>query len=125
MSTYAPPTVYDCGHAPTVTTGIGTGYARDAQTDATMCYACADSAQAADITRAMPGDRLTFYVSSNGAHITSWTGGILMRVAWRGALHHWSRERYYLRAVDASGRVWSGTGAEGMWTTLRLTREVQ
>lgn len=106
--------------------GLGTGYAifRDG---ARVCYACADKRQLADIEASQIGDKFPAYVSSDGRKITSWTGGELMRVIHWGDKHPWTLRsswgaRYYLRAVDAKGRVWSGTGADGMYANLRLTK---
>lgn len=112
----------DCGHPPTSTESAFTnGTARHAD-GTTLCYACADSEQAAQVATSTPGDSITLYVNSAGTAITTWPGGVLMtRVQW-GKAHHWSNERRYLTAVDVDGRTWSGTGANGMWATLRLTK---
>lgn len=127
------PSTCDCGHAPTKTDGIGTGYAIDATTHETRCYPCADDQIRAIVAASTPGrgSAITLYVSSDGRTITTWTGGRVMgRVSW-GARHSWSPSsrggeggRCYLTAVDNLGRVWSGVGEPGMWTTLRLTKRV-
>ena len=121
--------VCDCGHPPTETTGIGTGYATDLA-GRTMCYPCADSAQAAEVAASKPGDKFCAYVSSDGRTVTTWTGGVLMRSVLFGAAHPWSRRswhetRHYMTAVDVDGRVWSGVGAEGMYAVLRLTKRTE
>jgi hypothetical protein len=116
----------DCGHAPTTQPAgsCGTGYARDAATDATMCYPCADSRTAEQVASSKPGDAITLYVSTDGTRVTTWSGGVIMnRVMW-GKRHAWSSRhepRHYMRAIDVDGRVWSGVGGEGMWCTLKLT----
>lgn len=117
----------DCSHAPTADAGCGTGYAY-LPGGRTACYGCADSLAAADVAAAAPGDRMTFYVGSNGRTITTWSGGILMTDVRYGRPHPFSRgpladRRHYLRAVDVDGRIWSGVGAAGMCATLRLTRQ--
>lgn len=117
------PTVCDCGHAPTPT-GVGAGYATD-RDGRTYCYPCADAKQAQEIADAKPGDRSTLYVSGDGERITTWNGGSVMRVIHTGARHPFSdrfNDRRYIRAVDAHGRTWTGTGANGMYASLRLTR---
>lgn len=118
----------DCGHLPTPTDGPGTGYARLSGTDdRTICYECADSMTLRDIADAKPGDRMTFYISSDGDSVTTWTGGKLMRVLKWGARHPWSNNNYdgprhYVRAIDANGYRWYGTGANGMYATLRKSK---
>lgn len=115
------PTTCDCGHAPTADAGIGTGYstARDGYT---RCYACSHAAELADIASCKPGDLTVAYVSGDGGTITTWSGGVLMTGVRFTAQHPWSRERWYLTAVDADGRRWTGVGACGMWACLRLTK---
>ena len=119
--------VLDCGHVPTPDAGAGTGYAY-VPGGRKVCYGCADSLAAQEVAAAKPGDRLTFYVSTDGRTITTWSGGVLMTDVRYGRPHPFSRgpfadRRHYLRAVDVDGRVWSGVGAAGMWATLRLTRQ--
>ena len=111
----------DCGHVPTETTGCGTGYATT-HDGRTLCYTCADDAQRANVAAANYGDRITGYLSDDGATWQTWTGGHLGRVVRSGAHHAFSAERYHVRVKDTQGRIWSGTGAPGMWATLRLTR---
>lgn len=115
----------DCGHVATPN-GVGTGYAVDRE-GRTLCYPCADAQQVAEVAEAQPGARFVAYVSTDGATVTTWPGGTLMRGVRFGAVHPWSRKgwdgpRHYLTAVDPAGRVWSGTGAPGMYASLRLTK---
>jgi hypothetical protein len=98
----------------------GTGYATLRDTNEKICYPCADSLERETIANAKPGDKTTLYLSSDGKTITTWTGGKIMRHVHLGALHPWSRERRYLSAIDSKGRKWSGIGAEGMYTHLKL-----
>jgi hypothetical protein len=114
-----------CGHEPTPQPpgGIGTGYAITAE-GAHICYSCADERSLADVAAASPGDRapVALYLASDGRTITTWSGGKVMTLASKGNRHNFSRERFYLTARDAQGRTWYGTGAEGMYCTLRLTK---
>lgn len=109
----------DCGHPPTETTGCGTGVAY--RPDGTsLCYSCADSEIAAEVSQAQPGHKITLYVSGDGHNITTWSGGVIMTRVCSGRLHPWSRERKYISAEDANGRWWHGTGAPGMYANLKL-----
>jgi hypothetical protein len=114
-----------CGHGPTPQPpgSLGTGYAITAE-GAYICYSCADERTLADIAAASPGDRVpaALYLASDGRTITTWSGGKVMTLASKGNRHNFSRERFYLTARDAQGRTWHGTGAEGMYCTLRLTK---
>ena len=112
----------DCGHERTKDAGLGTGAALTAD-GRKICYKCADRSQMLDIEESEPGDKFHAYVSSDWNHVTSWSGGVLMRVISVGERHPFSRERNYFQAADASGRVWSGVGGDGMWAVLRLTKK--
>lgn len=119
----------DCGHLPTVTDSpLTPGYARMPHgDDRTMCYACADRMTLQDIETAPVGDRITLYISSDGNSVTTWTGGQMMRVVHWGSVHPWSRgshfgERNYIRVIDHTGHMWYGTGANGMYATLRKAK---
>ena len=92
----------------------GTGYAT-LPDGGKICYACSDKREIEHLKTAT-----TFlgYVSSDGRNLTTWPGGILGTVSF-GRLHHWSRERYHVRAYDLHGNAWHGTGARGMYCTLR------
>lgn len=104
---------HDCHAVKPVQTSGGTGYAYI--NDALICYACADKREAADLLTA---DRFTGYVSGDGRHLTTWTGGKLGTLSL-GAFHPWSRDRQYVRAHDLHGQSWHGTGAPSMWCNLR------
>ena len=114
-------TILDCGHAPIPTTSVDTGYGRDAE-GGTYCYDCCTAQDLETIRNAQPGDREIFYLSGDGKAITNWPGRPLMGRVWVGSRHPWSRDRYYVTAVDELGRTWSGTAGYGMWATLRLTK---
>ena len=122
-----------CGHPPTATEGCGTGYAAmrgegegywsdSFGTQSTLCYECAAAADRETIRVAQPGDRFYAYVSGDGRTITTWDGMRLMGSVHVGALHHWSREIHHISAWDDHGRQWSGTGAPGMYASLRQTK---
>lgn len=106
--------VQGCGHE-----SAGSAVSTDGRT---MCYGCADSAQAAWVAAAAVGDVFIGYVSNDGRNVTTWSGGVLMSGVVFGKRHPFSDGRRYLSAVDVDGRVWSGTGEAGMWARLRLTR---
>lgn len=106
--------VLDCGHHPSPhhPTTTGTAHTADGRE---ICYACADQEQREDMKTATA---FCAYVSSDGRRLTTWTGGDLGRVHM-GSRHPWSRERHYLSATDCHGTRWHGTGAPGMWASLR------
>ena len=119
--TYTPTTepVLYCGHPPSPHSDFTTGYGKDAA-GRTYCYACC---HARDLETMRTADRFTCYVGCDGRTLTTWTGEKLGTVTL-GAVHPWSRkspmgERHYLRAVDVYGGRWYGTGAPGMWASLR------
>jgi type VI protein secretion system component VasK len=75
----------------------------------------------ARVVLAQPGHKMTAYISSDGQTVTNFLGVELMsRVTW-GRQHSRSDTRRHLTAVDPYGRIWAGTGDEGMWCCLRLT----
>lgn len=116
----------DCGHIvpgppQPPTSFMASGYARD-DDGLTWCPDC-HAAQVRSIIRGMqPDARFMLYVSSDRQHLTTWFGANVMRVTRWGPLHVWSRERHHLTAVDELGRIWSGIGAEGMYSNIRLTK---
>lgn len=113
----------DCGHY--VTPGhfyangvpMTTGYARAADTDARMCYSCADDMQRTELATA---DRFTGYLSADGRSVTTWTGGTLARVT-----EHWTSRaahKTYVRAVTPDGARWHGQGPAESGTYVNLRR---
>lgn len=138
----------DCGHIltdamrhslGTHSTGVpfGTGYARDAKTDATMCYPCAETAERASfLVAGMTGEPFTAYVSSSG-DLTTWTGAVLAhgiryahgvsRSGWHGSeIHSW-RFRYTEGSFtrDATSAEWYGRNAgPGMVITVRRAKNI-
>jgi hypothetical protein len=110
----------NCGHAVTpgrYTTGVAwiDGYA--------LCYGCADSWQADEMTRA---ETMCLYVTGEG-HLSTWTGGILAqglpnthgvsRSGWNGSeIHSW-------RFRDTQGAIWYGrNGGHGMAIRVRRAK---
>lgn len=119
--THKIPDPLSCGHEPTPQ-GVGTDYAITPAGEY-LCYPCADERILADVAAASTGDHApALYLSSDGRTVTTWSGGKVMTHVARGARHNFSRERFYLTARDAQGRTWYGTGAEGMYCTLRLAK---
>ena len=109
----------DCGHEPTpgkFSTGSATDHA-----GRTMCYPCADSAQAADMAT-LGTRRISLYLSSDGKNITTWTGGVMARVTEHGASNRagfYGSSIHYIRARDVDGVMWFGkNGGPGMSITL-------
>lgn len=121
-------TALDCGHVPTAPTnfhanGVPLTAGRATDRDGrTMCYACADSAQAAEMSTA---GTVTAYISGDGRNLTTWTGGVLARVTEHGhsaragfghGLHYWT-------VRDSDGATWHGrNGGPGMVVTVRRHR---
>lgn len=120
-------TVLDCGHAPTDTeSSMTNGIARTAD-DRTMCYACADDAQRADL---LTESRVFAYLSGDGRKVTTWTGGELGTVTalWRDA-GRWSTygivHRCYVRVTDVHGQRWHGSGPVENGDYVRLRRSAR
>lgn len=116
--------ILDCGHQRAVTDGIGAGYATDANTGKTMCYPCADSRQAAEMSAAP--EKFVAYVDCDGKNITTWSGGVLARVTYHTTSRTgWYRSQiHYWGARDADGRYWYGrNGGPGMVIQLRRYKE--
>lgn len=112
-------TTLDCGHEPTPSAGIGTGYATTVD-GKTSCYGCAEAQERTEFARA---DRYTAYVSADGRHLTTWTGAILARVT---RLHTSKRaHKTYVNATDIlTGTEWTGVGPldNGTYVNLRRTK---
>lgn len=115
-----PQACLDCGHPPTKTDGIGTGVAYD-RDGASMCYACAFTRTVTDIAALEPGAPLPVLYLSKGLLVT-WDGQRVGRLLNRGALHPWSRERRYMTFTLDVGGCAHGTGAEGMYCSLRRSK---
>lgn len=114
------PNILDCGHPPTPTEGIGTGYARTPD-DKMICYECADNMQRADM--ADPNRRqITAYISSDGKKIITWSGGELANITGHRTYQGgWKRSTMHMFwAIDPrTGRHWYGRNkGEGMIITL-------
>lgn len=116
----------DCGHAPSARDpedSIGaTGVAYTAD-NRSMCYACADAATRETMRTA---DSVVLYLHASG-NVTTWSGGIMGRVASRterscgGFARRYKRT--YVRVTDLDGREWYGSGpGDGMYIRLRARR---
>lgn len=110
-----------------------TGYARMARDGApdesppsvVVCYACADTSHRLEIARSRHGATTGAYLSSDGAHVQTWTGGALMRVlsVTRSRGIDGTESVHHVRAVAPDGAVWSGRGpGPGMYVRLRRTK---
>lgn len=121
ISVPVPVIVCDCGHPPTQTTGIGTGYARRVEDDKTLCYDCAAEEQRQEFRDAKFGDALVAYVNDytlreNGVNpndsrkieITTWPGGVLGRGYLTPASHQPVGGRMHGAVVTIEGRTWHG-----------------
>lgn len=110
--------VLSCGHTST-SNGIAAGYACIGADDRKICYACADDMQRKEVETA---PKVYAYVASDGGTITTWTGGILMRVLTmyrRGMPKH----TYSVWARDPHGQLWYGIGGgRGMYVGLRRSK---
>ena len=84
-----------------------------------VCYGCANAREIEELKDRTK--KLVCYLSCDGEHIATWTGGILGRVtsAWRtrsGCVGMMTR----FHAVDSHGGHWYGTGqGNGMICTLQ------
>lgn len=107
-------TPLDCGHAPTPP-HFGTANTAEGRT---MCYDCANDREREFLKTAQ---KFLGYLSSDGSRLTTWPGADLGKVTM-GARHPWSdrhTDRRYISVVDCFGTRWRGTGAPGMWASLR------
>lgn len=116
----AAPGILDCGHAPTPTSGSGTGYATDSTTGETKCYACADQYEI-DLLRT--ADRFVAYLSLDSKRITTWTGGTLGTVT--RATDSAPAKKTYVRVTDVHGIDWYGVGPieSGTYVSLRRVKD--
>lgn len=131
-----------CGHPP-VAQGVGTGVVRlaepvdvtdewgrtyiwaEAGTEPTCCYDCADRVERQLLKTA---DRMFGYLAGDEKTITTWSGGLLMRVT---DLHrskptygpYGSHSRVYVRATDVHGANWYGMGPNENGTYVRMRRK--
>lgn len=131
------PEVCDCGHPPTPTSGIGTGYARKLD-DSTMCYDCAGEAERQRFRDAVYGDQVYAYVkpmldlSQPGTHpddirrieIIDWPGHVLGS-GYVGAPTWGLGGKVQYAVVTIEGRRWHGRYYRnaGDYIGLRLYKE--
>lgn len=92
-------------------------------------YEQADREQRIDLAACKTGDRFTMYVNGNETHLTTWTGGRLMRITYRqtyrGGFGYSTMYQYW--ACDHRGRCWYGVnggffGGGGCVITMRLLK---
>jgi hypothetical protein len=116
-----------CCHKVKATSGNGctSGYAVMPD-NSLFCFECADESQRNDLKdRSKP---FVAYVGSDGKRITTWTGGLLMRVtqSWPCQLtrkSHWHGKNYScIRATDVHGGRWFGRGSPGVAIKLRPSK---
>lgn len=107
----------DCGHPPTDSPGLGTGYARTEE-GKRICYACADDRQREEMRTA---NTVVAYVSTDGKRVITWSGGSLGTITamWDGRNH-----RRYVHVTDVHGAMWHGSGPQesGTYVTLHRNR---
>lgn len=117
------PAILDCGHHVSPHSPITTGYATTPD-GRRVCYDCADQATRDDLRdRSRP---FCGYLSSDLAHVTTWTGGALMRVLsaspcqlTRTSYTHDRKSYKAIHAVDVHGGHWYGRGSAGIAIRLR------
>jgi len=120
--------VLDCGHRRAEPThfhanGIPmtAGYA-EMSDGRRVCYACADDLQRGAMVQ---NTEITAYLSSDGEHITTWTGGELAKVISLGSATtgFGGSEITFVRAVSPDGREWYGrNGGKGMSVRLKAVK---
>jgi hypothetical protein len=110
-----------CNIAKPTPEGLGTGYAVH-DGNRMFCYECSDKVQREELRDRKP---TVAYLSGDGKHVTTWTGGNLMRVLWstpcRLTRHSWMHGNQYrsIRARDSHGAEWIGRGSPGIAIRLR------
>jgi len=130
--------ICDCGHAPTTSDGLGTGYGYQVDDGEvwTMCYPCCAVETRDDVMNASAPGRDPrvggLYMNTDGSELTTWTGEPIARVIWRGEPHPFARRwrderntRRYYNAVFTAGCeriVLSGVAAPGEYATARVIK---
>jgi hypothetical protein len=108
----------DCGHVPTPTPHT-TGVA-ETPSGFRMCYPCSERWERSAMANA---NEYFGYISSDGKHLTTWTGGKLARVVTetnsRTGFHRSEIHNY--RFVDDAGVRWYGKNA-GRGMSIRVRR---
>ena len=117
-------TTLDCGHVD----DWGGPFGCRTKEGRSLCKACANARDLAAFL-APDATRTVQYVSSCGAHVTSWGGAKLATITSRskvqrrftpsGGQYDWQT----FTAVDELGRKWSGQGpGQGMYARLKLVK---
>ncbi len=111
-----------CKAVKPVQTNGGTGYAVIPD-GSLICYDCADVREKQELKdRSRP---FLAYVSSDGNHITTWTGGVLARITQSNPCQltrqSWTHGKSYssIRCTDVHGGNWFGRGSPGICIKLR------
>jgi len=89
-----------------------------------ICYACAEKREIDGLKdRSKP---FVAYVAMDGIHITTWTGGKLMKIVsarkcklTRQSFTHSANSYASIRAKDLHGNLWHGRGSTGIAIKLR------
>lgn len=113
-------TCTECNLTKPVQNSGGTGYATKNGSNDIICYDCADNEARREL---LTLNSVVHYLDTTGRNLTTWSGGHLGRVVKHGSMHHWSRERFYVTIQDVHGQNWHGIGANGMWTTLKKSKQ--
>lgn len=137
---FAPGELLDCGHPPTPTTHVGTGYGVDNNTGKTRCYQCCADHERACMIR---DGQDTLYLShtppdaanpcphgcTNRAHwtVTDWPGLLRFRVDYltrhtRAGFYGMTYPVYHVRFIGPDGAVWSGRNAGNVSQLLHCKR---
>lgn len=110
----------DCGHAESPHSDFTRGYGTDAH-GKRHCYECC-ATQDRDYMNAH--GEISAYLSSDGKHITTWPGSVLMRVTreWETSAGGFARNTRITRVwAIVDGEYWHGRGpGRGMY--IRMTR---
>ena len=111
-----------CGHLPSPHGPHTTGTAHLAD-GREVCWECADNMQREDLKERKP---VCAYVSIDGKRITTWSGGILMKVTHsatckltRVSFTHDRRSYRSIHARDVHGALWYGRGSAGVLIRMR------
>ncbi len=113
--------VCDCGHFESPCSDVTRGYGEDAS-GKTWCLDCCLMRDKAAL---LTDTRTTHYLSGDGRFLTDWHGRQLGVVVRHGAVHPFSARgdrRRYITVRDLHGQTWHGTGAAGMWASLKKSK---
>ena len=105
---------------PTDNQGCPSGYSVDSTKTIMRCYPCTDKLQLSEMQNS---NAFTGYLSCDGKHFTTWTGGVLAKVIQeRESKSGFRRSRItHIQAIDPAGAKWHGKGS-GRGTCITLRR---